>query len=171
MTLAELRAVLRADFARNDYRSSRIVLAIFRFGGYARAQPPVARAILVRIYKVLNSVIVRTVYQLAIDSQMQCGPGLRLVHAARGAVIHPHVRIGANVTLYHRVTLGEGGGHHARRLPRVGDKVVIGPGACVFGDIDIGDGARIGANAVVVRDVAAGARAFGIPAHRNETGQ
>lgn len=49
-------------------------------------------------------------------------------------------------------------------MPTVGDRVVIGNGAVVIGRIQIGDGARIGANAVVLRDVPAGMTAIGVPA-------
>ena len=50
------------------------------------------------------------------------------------------------------------------KFPVIGDEVFIGAGARVLGDIQIGDGAKIGANAVVIRDVPANATAVGIPA-------
>jgi serine O-acetyltransferase len=82
-----------------------------------------------------------------------------------GVVIGETALIGDDVTLYHAVTLG-GTSHHARgvRHPQVGNNVVIGAGAALLGPINIGDHVRIGSNAVVLSDVAAGQTMVGIPA-------
>jgi serine O-acetyltransferase len=102
-----------------------------------------------------------------IEIAVRCpiGPGLFLPHT-QGTVIGAK-SIGANATIYQGVTLG------AREVdfsygdddrPVVGDNVVIGSGAKVIGGIKIGDRARIGANAVVLKSVPANALATGIPA-------
>lgn len=82
-----------------------------------------------------------------------------------GVVIGETAEIGDNVLIYHGVTLG-GTGHDgdAKRHPTVGSNVVIGTGAKLLGPIVIGDHAKIGANAVVLKDVPAGSTAVGIPA-------
>jgi len=54
--------------------------------------------------------------------------------------------------------------HHGKRHPTLGDNVVVGAGAKILGPVWIGDGAQIGANAVVITDVPAGAIAVGVPA-------
>ena len=69
-----------------------------------------------------------------------------------GIVINADARIGCNCEIFQQVTIGEAKGG----CPEIGDNVSIGPGAKVLGKIKVGDGARIGANAVVVRDVPAG---------------
>jgi serine O-acetyltransferase len=66
--------------------------------------------------------------------------------------------------MYHGVTLGGTSWKEGKRHPTLGNGVVIGAGAKVLGPIYIGDGAKIGSNAVVVKDVPAGATAAGIPA-------
>lgn len=81
-----------------------------------------------------------------------------------GAVIGETAEIGDDVTLYHGVTLGGTSLEPGKRHPTIGDNVVIGSGAQVLGPIVIHDGARIGANAVVLKDVPAGATMIGIPA-------
>ena len=88
-----------------------------------------------------------------------------------GVVIGETASIGDDVTIYHNVTLGglDTGQPGARRHPTVNDNAVIGAGAQVLGDIEIGEGARIGANSVVIRDVAAGATVIGIPARTLQT--
>ena len=81
-----------------------------------------------------------------------------------GIVIGETAEIGDDCTLYHGVTLGGTKWNHGKRHPTLGRGVVIGAGAKVLGPIRVGDGAKIGSNAVVVRDVPAGATAVGIPA-------
>lgn len=81
-----------------------------------------------------------------------------------GVVIGETSVIGDRVTLYHDVTLGGTSLVKAKRHPTIGNDVVIGAGAQVLGPITVGDGAHIGANAVVVKDVPAGATMVGIPA-------
>jgi serine O-acetyltransferase len=81
-----------------------------------------------------------------------------------GVVIGETAEIGDDVTLYHGVTLGGTSWQHGKRHPTLGNGVVVGAGAKILGPITIGDGAKIGSNAVVVKDVPAGATAAGIPA-------
>lgn len=81
-----------------------------------------------------------------------------------GVVIGETSIIGNRVTLYHDVTLGGTSLDAAKRHPTLEDEVVIGAGAQVLGPITVGRGAHVGANAVVVKDVPAGATMVGIPA-------
>ena len=81
-----------------------------------------------------------------------------------GVVIGETAEIGEDCTLYHGVTLGGTSWNKGKRHPTLGRGVVIGAGAKVLGPIVVGDGARIGSNAVVVKDVPPGATAVGIPA-------
>lgn len=80
-----------------------------------------------------------------------------------GVVIGETAEIGDDCTLYHGVTLGGTTWRKEKRHPTLGNHVVIGAGAKVLGPIVIGDGARIGSNSVVVKDVPPGATVVGIP--------
>ena len=83
------------------------------------------------------------------------------------SVIGETAEIGDNVTIYQNVTLGgtnPANGLAGKRHPTLSDGVIVGSGAQVLGPITVGRGARIGANAVVTRDVAEGATMVGIPA-------
>jgi serine O-acetyltransferase len=81
-----------------------------------------------------------------------------------GVVIGETAEIGDDVYIYHQVTLGGTSSEHGKRHPTIGNNVIIGAGAKVLGAIHIGDGARIGANAVVIAPVPAGTTVVGIPA-------
>jgi serine O-acetyltransferase len=81
-----------------------------------------------------------------------------------GIVIGETAEIGDDTTLYHGVTLGGTSWNKGKRHPTLGRNVVVGAGAKILGPITIGDGAKVGSNAVVVRDVPPGATAVGIPA-------
>ncbi|EAR21190.1 serine O-acetyltransferase [Nitrococcus mobilis] len=81
-----------------------------------------------------------------------------------GVVIGETAEIGNDCTLYHGVTLGGTSWEKGKRHPTLGDNVIIGAGAKVLGPIHVGNGARIGSNAVVVKDVPEGATMIGIPA-------
>ncbi len=82
-----------------------------------------------------------------------------------GVVIGETAVIGDDCTLYHGVTLGGTSWNKGKRHPTLCDGVVIGAGAKVLGPIEIGNGARVGSNSVVVKPVPAGATVVGIPAH------
>ena len=88
-----------------------------------------------------------------------------------GVVIGETAVIGDDVLLFHGVTLGGVTMSPGKRHPTVGDRVVIGAGAKVLGPVRVGNDARIGANAVVVKDVPDGATAVGIPAKIREAPQ
>jgi serine O-acetyltransferase len=81
-----------------------------------------------------------------------------------GVVIGETAEIADDCTLYHGVTLGGTSWNKGKRHPTLGKGVVVGAGAKILGPILVGDGARIGSNAVVVKEVPAGATAIGIPA-------
>ena len=83
---------------------------------------------------------------------------------AVGVVIGETAIIGDDVLIYQQVTLGGVSLSHGKRHPTVEDNVVIGAGAKVLGNITLGEGSRVGANSVVLRDVPANSTAVGIPA-------
>jgi serine O-acetyltransferase len=87
------------------------------------------------------------------------GPGFVLIHST-GIVINGTVTGGENIHLEHQVTIGA----DKRLAPILGSGIFVGAGAKILGKISVGDGARIGANAVVVKDVPPHTTVVGIPA-------
>ena len=80
-----------------------------------------------------------------------------------GVVIGETAEVGNDVTLYHGVTLGGVSWNKGKRHPTLGDDVVVGAGAKILGPIEIGRGARVGANSVVISPVPEGKTVVGIP--------
>jgi serine O-acetyltransferase len=97
--------------------------------------------------------------QCDIPLNLQVSGGLLLPHP-QGIVINHKAVIGPNALIFHQVTIGSNG----RGVPVIGGHVDIGAGAKIIGPVRIGDHARIGANAVVTRDVPSGAVVVGNPA-------
>jgi serine O-acetyltransferase len=98
-------------------------------------------------------------YGLEIPVSQEIGGGLYIAHPY-GTVIMPE-KIGKNCSIISNVTIGL---RNERAFPVIGDDVFIGAGARILGGIHVGDGARIGANAVVIEDVPCGATVVGVPA-------
>lgn len=155
----------------------------------ARRRDPAARSLL---EVALGYPGVHAVWAYRVAHRMWREPGLRLaarllsqaVRAATGIEIHPGAQLGRrlfidhgmgivigetavvgdDVVLFHGATLGGKAMRRGKRHPTLGDDVVVGAGAKVLGPVWVGSGAQIGANAVVVKDVPAGATAVGVPA-------
>ncbi len=106
--------------------------------------------------------IARLITGIEIHPGADIGPGLFIDHGM-GVVIGETAIVGKDVTLFHGVTLGGVDGRPGRRHPWIGDNVVVGAGAKVLGALHIGEGARIGAQSVVLSDVPARATAVGVP--------
>lgn len=101
--------------------------------------------------KVLNGCV--------IGVRAEFGPGFILIHPV-GVVINSSTRGGRNVWLESGVVIGDNRG----RSPVLGDDIFVGSGAKIIGGVVLGTGARVGANAVVLKDVAPGSTVVGIPA-------
>lgn len=159
--MSRLRDDLRADFSRNFGLVSRTTILVIRLNQAAHrgrgqwAKKPVAR--------VLDLVWVQMLMGSEIPGEVQIGSGLRLAHGGRRVIINPRVVIGSNVTIYHGVTLGVSGRDKAN-VPTIADDVYIGTNAVLIGRLQVHHGAKIGAGAVVTKDVPEYSTAVGVPA-------
>ena len=110
--------------------------------------------------KLLAKLVSRLLYLLCncvIPPSTKIGKGTIIPHSV-GIVIHQYSVIGENCVIYQNVTIGNANG------PKIGSGVIIGSGACILGDITIGDNVKIGANAVVLQNVPDNVTVVGIPA-------
>ena len=111
----------------------------------------------------LFSQATRAATGIEIHPGAQLGRRLFMDHGM-GIVIGETAVVGDDVVLFHGATLGGTSMTHGKRHPTLGDGVLVGAGAKILGPVWIGDGAQIGANAVVVKDVPARTVAVGVPA-------
>ncbi len=108
------------------------------------------------------STISRLLTSIEIHPGATIGKRLFIDHGL-GVVIGETAEIGDDVLLYQGVTLGGTGDERGKRHPTVGDRVVVGAGAAVLGNITLGNDVRVGAGSVVVHSVPAGSTVVGIP--------
>jgi serine O-acetyltransferase len=159
---------LRANLARYPRRpwlkeQSIWAIAVYRFGRRSDRRPPgLRRKLSDRAYWLLHR-LVETATGISIPKSVEVGPGLKMKIWHFGNIfVHPECVIGANCTLRQGVTIGnrEADGP----VPVLEDNVELGAYAQVLGDVRIGQGAKVGAMSVVLRDVPPGATAVGVPA-------
>jgi serine O-acetyltransferase len=108
--------------------------------------------------------LTRAITGIEIHPAAQIGNEFFIDHGS-GVVIGETAAIGNCVTLYQGVTLGGTGFQRGKRHPTLGNNVTVGSGAKLLGPIAVADGAKIGANTVVVEDVPPGATVVGNPGH------
>ncbi len=157
------RELLAADYARSPYPYQRLTLAIWRAGQCLRYAKGPGAFIVRRLVLLADLVWTQGVIGAELPHEVWAGPGVKLEHAGRGVIMHPSVSIGKNLTLYHQVTIGVRDGRPAATL---GDRVFLGAGAKVLGPVQIADGTRVGANAVLLTDTEAEYTYAGVPARR-----
>ncbi len=163
--LATLRRDLRAARDRDPAARSSLEVALCYSGVHALWGHRVSHWLWRHDLKLaarLCSASLRALTAVEIHPGAHLGAGLFIDHAA-GVVIGETAEVGDDVTLYQGVTLGGTSLEHGKRHPTVGDRVTIGAGAKVLGPITIGNDSRIGANAVVVKNVPANSVVVGVP--------
>ena len=106
--------------------------------------------------------VARFLTGIEIHPAAKLGPGLFIDHGM-GVVIGETAEVGENVTLLQGVTLGGTSLKREKRHPTLGNNVVVGAGAKIIGGFKIGDGSRIGAGSVVVREVPTNSVVVGVP--------
>ena len=115
-----------------------------------------------RILELVNHFICAC--SVSVDAEI--GHGTVFYHRGIGCVVHPKSIIGEDCKIFQGVTIGSkwSGSNCLGEAPRIGNNVMIGTGAVILGDIDIGDNSIIGANAVVTHSIPENSLAVGVPA-------
>lgn len=136
-------------------------LVVYRFGKWTTTiKFPPLRWFMSKIYGFFR-LMSEIVTNITIDPKMTIGEGFHLIHAEGPISIHPDVVIGKRCGIMHNVTIGTNMGSG---VPQIGDDVFIGVGACVLGNIKIGNRVRISANSLVISDVPDDSIVIGVPA-------
>jgi len=160
-----IRADLDAFHARDPAARSRWEVALLYPGFHAILWHRLAHA----LWRVRLKLLARLVSQWArLLTGIEIHPGAQIgervfIDHGMGVVIGETAEVGDDCTLYQGVTLGGTSLHPGKRHPTLRRGVIVGAGAKVLGGFEVGDGAKIGSNAVVVKPVPAGATVVGIP--------
>lgn len=160
-----IRQDLHAAFERDPAARTKMEVLLSYSGLHAVWGHRIAHWLWNHHYYLLGRVlsfIVRFLTGIEIHPGAKIGSGLFIDHGM-GVVIGETAEVDSDVTLYHGVTLGGVSLHKGKRHPTIESNVVIGAGAKVLGAITIGKGSRIGANAVVVKDVPPNSVVVGVP--------
>lgn len=136
----------------NCYRSPGVhAITNVRFGQWINSKNIVIKLLLKPFYY-FQFYLIRTHWGIEIPATTQIGKGFYIGHFG-GIIISPTAKIGENVNISQQVTIGVSGEGDKRGCPVIGNNVYIAPGAKIFGKITIGNNVKIGANAVVYKDV------------------
>ncbi|WP_369137167.1 serine O-acetyltransferase [Modestobacter versicolor] len=164
---APLRVLLVEDFHRHDdswVHPGLHALWVYRFGHWGLDRPPLVRAAVKVLHRLVNRLVVQNLYGTEVCDEAFIGRRVRLGHH-QAVQIPGFSVIGDESVIRNGVTLGFTGTRSAREdVPRLGRRVEVGVGACLLGPITVGDDAKIGPHAIVTVDVPAGATAFSPPA-------
>ncbi|RME86775.1 MAG: serine O-acetyltransferase [Zetaproteobacteria bacterium] len=163
--LEMIKEDIEVAFARDPAARSKLEVLLCYPGLHAIWLHRIAHALWRRGWKLLARVISHFARWL---TGIEIHPGAKIgrrffIDHGMGVVIGETTEIGDDVTLYHGVTLGGTTWEKVKRHPTIGNGVIIGAGAKVLGPITIGEGSRIGANSVVLKDVPPHSTVVGIP--------
>lgn len=169
--IKRIREEIDSYFERDPAAKSRLEIILCYPGFHAVMWYRITHKLWLRDWKLLGrwmSQFARFLTGIEIHPGATIGKKLFIDHGA-GVVIGETAAIGNDVTIYHGVTLGGTSWRNEIRHPQIGNNVIIGSGAQLLGPIKVGDGARIGSNAVVVHDVRENTTVVGVPAREAKT--
>jgi serine O-acetyltransferase len=158
-----LLRLLAEDFATHDRDLTAPgfwALAVHRFGNWRMGvRPKALRAPMTLLYRSAFHGVV-TLWGIDLPYNVKVGRRMRLGH--HGCMILGAREFGDDVVIQHSVTIGLRQ-RNAVAFPKIGNRVEIGAGACIAGDVSVGDDAYIGPNTVIMRNVRPGSALLGIP--------
>ncbi len=158
--------LVREDFIAHDRDVTRPgfqAVLVYRFGVWRMGiEPKPLRAPFSVVYRALYRTV-RNLYGIELPYSVKLGRRVVFEHQ-HGIVVHGATEIGDDCIIRQGVTLGIRSLKRLTEAPVLGRGVNVGAGAKIIGPVKVGDGADIGANAVVLKDVPPGALAIGVPA-------
>jgi serine O-acetyltransferase len=159
------KELLKSDKDIDGNTSSKKIVYTYRLGNFIKYE--CKNPIMKQFYKIkykLYKLLFMNLNNCEIPSEAKIGKCFSIVHNGRGVVIHPRAEIGDNATILHGVTVGATYTDSNHGVPKIGNNVLFGAGCKVLGGITVGDNVKIGANAVVTKDIPSNCVIGGIPA-------
>jgi len=157
--------LLLEDYRNHDGRLTELglwAILVHRFGNWRMGiRPKLARLPFTLVYRTLY-VLVEITTGISLPYTVRVGRRVRIWHQG-GIILHAR-SIGDDTQIRQNTTMGIVNTSRLTDVPTIGARVDIGCGACILGNVHVGDDAKIGANAVVLADVPQGATAVGVPA-------
>ncbi len=172
MTFSEFKRIIHADMLRYPRNPKRKILSAYiihpgfkftfwyRLCQYLLSHPRLKLCLKLARLKYLR---IQLLTGIQIPILAKVGEGLYIPHPG-GIVVNPGFCAGRGLYLSHNVTVGKVHSGERVGVPKVGDDVYIGPGAVLLGGVELGDNVAVGANSVVIHDLAADSFAVGAPA-------
>ncbi len=163
--LQAIKQDLQAVFDRDPAATSKLEVILTYAGFHALLAYRIShrlKSMGVPFFPRAISQLARWLTGVEIHPSAKIGTGFFIDHGM-GVVIGETAEIGDYVTLFQGVTLGGTGKERGKRHPTLGNHVVVGAGAKILGGITIGDNVKIGANSVVLKNVAANSTVIGVP--------
>lgn len=149
-------------YDKNFFAPGFWAIAIHRFGNWRMdIRPRLIRMPFSLLYKILN-IFVEWFWGISLVYSVKVGRRVRIWH--HGGIFLGAISIGDDVTLRHNTTMGVSHQDEKWKKPIIEDRVDIGSGACILGDVTVGHDSVIGANSVVVRSFPPHSTLFGVPA-------
>ena len=150
------------SYGRSWHELGLWAIVAHRFGNWRMGiRPKLVRFPFSLAYRYMN-LFVEITTGISLPYTVQVGRRVRIWHHS-GIVLHAR-SIGDDTQIRQNTTMGIAVTSRLNAIPTIGARVDIGCGACILGNVHVGDDAKIGANAVVIADIPAGATAVGIPA-------
>jgi len=163
--LSQIKQDLQAVFDRDPAATTKLEVILTYAGFHALLAYRISHWLKVHGVPILPRVLsqlARWLTGVEIHPSAKIGTGFFIDHGM-GVVIGETAEIGDYVTLFQGVTLGGTGKERGKRHPTLGNHVVVGAGAKILGGITIGDNVKIGANSVVLKNVAPNSTVIGVP--------
>ncbi|GKS64414.1 serine O-acetyltransferase [Nitrospira sp.] len=163
--LSQIKQDLQAVFDRDPAATTKLEVILTYAGFHALLAYRISHRLKVHGVPILPRVLsqlARWLTGVEIHPSAKIGTGFFIDHGM-GVVIGETAEIGDYVTLFQGVTLGGTGKERGKRHPTLGNHVVVGAGAKILGGITIGDNVKIGANSVVLKNVAPNSTVIGVP--------
>lgn len=153
---------ISCDYQRNKGNAKGLFLVFhYRLANWARYSNRLVFFLFIP-YLVWYKFFIEWMMGFEVPCSTRIGKGL-MIHHGQGVVVNSDVIMGEYCCLLHQVTIGTAGGGDYAKSPVIGDRVYLSVGAKVLGDVKVGDGARIGADTLVLKDIEKHAVVVGNP--------